>query len=79
MDSGNNYSVIASSSRIDSGTNIIPSYRDETLETASGQQLAISGTGQLQGVDAVRVPDSIASLTSVSQFNDARNAISMLF
>jgi len=74
MDSGNNYSVIASLNHIDNDTSIIPSHRAETLETASGQQLAITGTGSLQGVDAIHVPDSVASLTSVSQFNNARNA-----
>jgi hypothetical protein len=79
LDSGNNYSVIASINHIDTDTSIIPSHRAETLETASGQQLAITGTGSLQGVDAIHVPDSVASLTSVSQFNNARNAVSIFF
>ena len=56
LDSGNNFSVIASLNHIDNDTSIIPSYRAETLETASGQQLAITGTGLLQGVDAIHVP-----------------------
>jgi len=79
LDSGNNYSVIASLNHIDTDTSIIHSHRAETLETASGHQLAIAGTGLLQGVDAIHVPDSVASLTSVSQFNRARNAVSIFF
>jgi len=79
LDSGNNYSVISSINHIDTDTSIIPSHRAETLETASGQQLAITGTGLLQGVDAIHVPESVASLTSVSQFNNARNAVSIFF
>ena len=77
LDSGNNYSVIASPSHIDTDTNIQLSDRVETLKTASGQQLAISGTGTLLGVDAIYVPDTIASLSSVSQLNEARNAVSI--
>ena len=79
MDSGNNYSVISTINHIDTDTSIIPSNRADTLETAGGQQLAITGTGSLQGVDAIHVPDSVASLTSVSQFNRARNAVSIFF
>ena len=79
LDSGNNYSVISTLNHIDTDTSYIPSLRNETLETASGQQLAITGTGLLQGVDAIHVPDSVASLTSVSQFNKARNAVSIFF
>jgi len=79
MDSKNNYSVIASLNHIDNDTSIILSHRAETLEIASGQQLAITGTGLLQGVDAIHVPESVASLTSASQFNNARNAVSFFF
>ena len=77
LDSGNNYSVIASPSHIDTDTNIQLSHRVEKLETASGQQLGISGTGKLIGVDAIYVPDSIASLSSVSQLNEKRNAVTI--
>ena len=63
LDSGNSYSVIASPSHIDTDTNIQLSNRVETLETASGQQLDISETGTLLGVDAIHV-------------DEARNAVS---
>ena len=79
LDSGNNYSVIASTSHIDPDTHIQLSSRVEKLETASGQQLEISGTGKLIGVDAIYVPDSIASLSSVSQINEKRNAVTIFF
>ena len=69
--------MIASPSHIDTDTNIQLSHRVEKLETASGQQLGISGTGKLIGVDAIYVPDSIASLSSVSQLNEKRNAVTI--
>jgi hypothetical protein len=69
FDSGNNYSVISDTSHIDHNTSISLTYSEDGLETAGGALLPIAGTGTMHELPAVFAPDSIASLTSVSQFD----------
>ena len=68
LEKGNSYSVISSINHIDTDKSIIPSHRNDTLETARGQQLAITGTGLLQGVDAIHVPDLSKYLQIAARF-----------
>ena len=39
----------------------------------------MSGTGKLLGVDAIYVPDTFASFSSVSQLDEARNAVALYY
>ena len=78
VDSGNNYSVISSTNHKDTNSEIIVSYSKQKLESAGGHQLAIEGHGQMKELPAVYVPTATASLLSVQQFCEKRNAV-MLF
>ena len=64
--SGNNYSVISDTSHIVNNTSISLTNGEGGLETAGG-------------VFTLFVPDSIPSLTSESQFNRERQAVSIFF
>ena len=79
FDSGNNYSVISDKSHIDNNTSISLTFSEDGLETAGGAILPIEGAGIMHDLPAIYVPESIASLTSVSQFNRERDAISIFF
>ena len=72
FDSGNNYSVISDKSHIDNNTSISLTFSEDGLETAGGAILPIEGAGIMHDLPAIYVPESIASLTSVSQFNRER-------
>ena len=77
FDSGNNYSVIADIHHIDPQTHIIPTYNEDTLGTAGGNNLHVCGTGQMEQLPSVYVPDATASMVSVHQFCKQRDAVAM--
>ena len=77
IDSGNNYSLISSINHKDINSNIVLSTSDQKVETAGGHQLDIKGYGELETMPAIYVPSATASLLSVQQFCDKRNAVIM--
>ena len=77
FDSGNNYSVISSIQHIDPHTNITLYHSEDTLATAGGNNLDVLGAGTMENLPAVYVPDATASMTSVHQFCEERNAVAL--
>ena len=77
FDSGNNYSVVADISHSDPNTNITLTYSEETLGTAGGPNLPVRGDGQMEKLPSVYVPDANASMISVQQFWEQRDAVAL--
>ena len=78
FDSGNNYSVIADVSHKDPNTNIILTSSEETLGTAGGTHLPVRGDGHMETLPSVYVPDANASMISVQQFCEQRDAVALV-
>ena len=75
IDSGNNYSIISSIIHKDSNSNIVLSPSNHKVETAGGHGLDTNGHGILEQLPAIYVPSATASLLSVQQFCEKRDAV----
>ena len=64
-------------SHTDPNTNITLTYSEETLGTAGGMNLAVRGDGQMAKLPSVYVPDANASMISVQQFCEQRDAMAL--
>ena len=74
FDSGKIYSVISDTSHIVSNTFVLLIYSEVDLETAGGTLQLIAGTVTIHEYPTIFPPDSIVSLTSVSQFSRERSS-----
>ena len=77
IDSGNNYSLLSSIYHKDTNSHIVISTSDQKVETAGGHELEIQGHGVLESLPAIYVPSATASLLSVQQFCEKRDAVMM--
>ena len=61
----------------DTNSHIVISTSDQKVETVGGHELEIQGHGVLESLPAIYVPSATASLLSVQQFCEKRDAVMM--